>query len=134
MNIESVRNYCLSLPHATEDFPFDETTLAFRIGGKIFAMIDLENAEWFVLKCEPDYAIELRDRYSEITGAWHMNKKHWNQLNLFGSLTDALICELICHSYNEVVKKMPRKLKIEKDNHLLSSASFAFIDNDLPRR
>lgn len=134
MNIESVRNYCLSLPHATEDFPFDETTLAFRIGGKIFAMIDLENAEWFVLKCEPDYAIELRDRYSEITGAWHMNKKHWNQLNLFGSLTDALICELICHSYNEVVKKMPRKLKIEKDIHLLSSASFAFIDNDLPRR
>ena len=120
MNIESVRNYCLSLPHATEDFPFDETTLAFRIGGKIFAMIDLENTEWFVLKCEPDYAIELRDRYSEITGAWHMNKKHWNQLNLFGSLTDALICELICHSYNEVVKKMPRKLKIEKDIHLLS--------------
>lgn len=134
MNIESVRNYCLSLPHATEDFPFDETTLAFRIGGKIFAMIDLENTEWFVLKCEPDYAIELRDRYSEITGAWHMNKKHWNQLNLFGSLTDALICELICHSYNEVVKKMPRKLKIEKDIHLLSSASFAFIDDDLPRR
>lgn len=133
MNIESVRNYCLSLPHATEDFPFDETTLAFRIGGKIFAMIDLENTEWFVLKCEPDYAIELRDRYSEITGAWHMNKKHWNQLNLFGSLTDALICELICHSYNEVVKKMPRKLKIEKDIHLLSSASFAFIDDDLPR-
>lgn len=134
MNIESVRNYCLSLPHATEDFPFDETTLAFRIGGKIFAMIDLENTEWFVLKCEPDYAIELRDRYSEITGAWHMNKKHWNQLNLFGSLTDALICELICHSYNEVVKKMPRKLKIEKDIHLLSSASFAFIDDDLSRR
>lgn len=134
MNIESVRNYCLSLPHATEDFPFDETTLAFRIGGKIFAMIDLENTEWFVLKCEPDYAIELRDRYSEITGAWHMNKKHWNQLNLFGSLTDALICELIFHSYNEVVKKMPRKLKIEKDIHLLSSASFAFIDDDLPRR
>lgn len=134
MNIESVRNYCLSLPHATEDFPFDETTLAFRIGGKIFAMIDLENTEWFVLKCEPDYAIELRDRYSEITGAWHMNKKHWNQLNLFGSLTDALICELICHSYNEVVKKIPRKLKIEKDIHLLSSASFAFIDDDLPRR
>ena len=134
MNIESVRNYCLSLPHATEDFPFDETTLAFRIGGKIFAMIDLENTEWFVLKCEPDYAIELRDRYSEITGAWHMNKKHWNQLNLFGSLTDALICELICHSYNEVVKKMPRKLKIEKDIHLLTSASFAFIDDDLSRR
>ena len=119
MDIESVRNYCLSLPHATEDFPFDESTLVFRIGGKIFAMIDLENAEWFVLKCEPDYAIELRDRYAEITGAWHMNKKHWNQLNLFGSLTDAFIRNLICHSYNEVVKKISKKFRIEKDIYLL---------------
>ena len=119
MDIESVRNYCLSLPHATEDFPFDESTLAFRIGGKIFAMIDLENTEWFVLKCEPDYAIELRDRYAEITGAWHMNKKHWNQLNLFGSLTDAFIRNLICHSYNEVVKKISKKFRIEKDIYLL---------------
>ena len=119
MDIESVRNYCLSLPHVTEDFPFDESTLVFRIGGKIFAMIDLENTEWFVLKCEPDYAIELRDRYAEITGAWHMNKKHWNQLNLFGSLTDAFIRELICHSYNEVVKKISKKFRIEKDIYLL---------------
>lgn len=119
MDIESVRNYCLSLPHATEDFPFDESTLVFRIGGKIFAMIDLENTEWFVLKCEPDYAIELRDRYAEITGAWHMNKKHWNQLNLFGSLTDAFIRNLICHSYNEVVKKISKKFRIEKDIYLL---------------
>ena len=119
MDIESVRNYCLSLPHATEDFPFDESTLVFRIGGKIFAMIDLENTEWFVLKCEPDYAIELRDRYAEIIGAWHMNKKHWNQLNLFGSLTDAFIRNLICHSYNEVVKKISKKFRIEKDIYLL---------------
>ena len=66
MNIEEVRDYCLSLPHTTEDFPFDETTLAFRIEGKIFAMIDLENTQWFVLKCEPEYAIELREKYPEI--------------------------------------------------------------------
>lgn len=124
MNIENIRNYCLSLPQVTEDFPFDESTLVFRIGGKIFAMIDLENTEWFVLKCEPDYAIELRDRHPEITGAWHMNKKYWNQLNLFGSLTDTLIRELICHSYNEVIKKMPKKLKVEKDIHLLPSVPF----------
>ena len=57
MDIESVREYCLSLPLATEDFPFDETTLAFRIGGRIFAMLDLDRTEWFVLKCEPDYAL-----------------------------------------------------------------------------
>ena len=111
MDIESVRDYCLSLPLATEDFPFDETTLAFRVLGKIFAMMDLENTEWFVLKCAPDYALELREQYPEITGAFHMNKKHWNQLNLYGFLPDQLIQELIRHSYREVVKKIPKKTK-----------------------
>ena len=112
MNVENIREYCLTLPYATEDFPFDESTLAFRIKGNIFAMIDLENTEWFVLKCDPDYALELRDRHPEIKGAWHMNKKHWNQLDLSGSLSDTLIKELIRHSYNEVVKKLPKKEQI----------------------
>ena len=119
MNIEDARNYCISLPLVTEDFPFDETTLVFRIGGKIFAMMDLENTEWFVLKCFPDYALELRERYPEIAPAWHMNKKHWNQLNLFGSLPDNLVQSLIRHSYNEVVKKIPRKQKFEANIHPL---------------
>ena len=101
----------MSLPLATEDFPFDETTLAFRVLGKIFAMIDLDNTEWFVLKCDPDYAVELRDKYPEIKGAWHMNKKHWNQVSLSGELQDGLVQKLIRHSYAEVVKKMPNKLK-----------------------
>ncbi|MDO4931711.1 MAG: MmcQ/YjbR family DNA-binding protein [Prevotellaceae bacterium] len=109
MDIETVRDYCLSLPFVTEDFPFDETTLVFRVREKIFAMLSLDNNEWFVLKCNPDYALELRDSYSEITPAWHMNKKHWNQLNLLGLLPDELITSLIRHSYNEVVKKMPKK-------------------------
>jgi predicted DNA-binding protein (MmcQ/YjbR family) len=112
MNIESVREYCLSLPHATEDFPFDETTLAFRIGGRIFAMIDLERTEWFVLKCNPDMAIELREKYAEISPAWHMNKRHWNQINLFGYLSEELICSLIRHSYSLVVQKLPKALHI----------------------
>ena len=73
MNVEDIRAYCLSLPLADEYFPFDETTLAFRVQGKIFAMIDLDNTEWFVLKCDPDYAADQRDRYDEIRGAWHMN-------------------------------------------------------------
>lgn len=119
MDIETARDYCLSLPQVTEDFPFDETTLVFRIGGKIFAMMDLENTEWFVLKCEPEYAIELRERHLEIAPAWHMNKKHWNQLNLFGSLPDGLVRSLICHSYNEVVKKMPKRVKSEAGIQLL---------------
>ena len=112
MNIESVREYCLSLPHATEDFPFDETTLAFRIGGRIFAMIDLERTEWFVLKCNPDMAIELREKYAEISPAWHMNKRHWNQINLFGYLSEELICSLIRHSYSLVLQKLPKAIRI----------------------
>ncbi len=113
MNIETVREYCLSLPETTEYLPFDETTLAFRVMDKIFAMVDLEHTEWFVLKCDPEYAIELRERYAEIEGAWHMNKKHWNQLNLFGTLDDTLVKALIRHSYSLVVSKMTKKVRSE---------------------
>ena len=123
MDIESLRDYCLSLPLATEDFPFDESTLVFRIVGKIFAMVDLENTEWFVLKCNPDYALTLRDAHPEITGAWHMNKKHWNQINLYGTLTDELIQSLIRHSYNEVLKKLSRRVREEQKIALIHKNS-----------
>ena len=121
MNVESIRDYCLSLPLATEDFPFDETTLAFRVLGKIFAMIDLDDTEWFVLKCNPDYAVELRDKYPEIKGAWHMNKKHWNQINLSGGLQDDLIQELIRHSYAEVVRKIRNIAGIIEENQQINA-------------
>lgn len=111
MNIESFRDFCMSLPNVTEDFPFDDTTLVFRVGGKIFAIIDLVDTEWFVLKCNPDYAITLRETHNEIVGAWHMNKKYWNQIDFRGSLSDGFICGLIKHSYNEVVNKMSRKFR-----------------------
>lgn len=111
MDIEQVREYCLSLPSATEDFPFDEVTLAFRVEGRIFAMIDPEWPDWFVLKCEPGYALELREMHAEITGAWHMNKKHWNQVSLFGSLSDDLVRSLIRHSYAQVVRKLPLRVR-----------------------
>lgn len=113
MNIETLRDYCLSLPQVIEYFPFDETTLAFRVGEKIFAMLDLEDTEWFVLKCNPDYAVLLRESYSEIAPAWHMNKKYWNQLNIFGALSDSLITTLVLHSYNEVIAKMSQRKRAE---------------------
>ena len=113
MNVESIRDYCLSLPAASEYFPFDETTLAFRVVDKIFAMIDLEDTQWFVLKCAPDYALELRENHPEIEPAWHWNKKYWNQVNLTGLLEDELIQGLLRHSYSEVVKKLPRKMREE---------------------
>lgn len=116
MDIESIREYCLSLPKVTEDFPFDDTTLVFRIGGKIFAMMDLENASKLTLKSDPNQALILRDKYSEISGAWHMNKKYWNQLNLYGQLSDTLVKQLIRHSYSEVVKKFPKRRQQEFSN------------------
>ena len=116
MDIESIREYCLSLPKVTEDFPFDDTTLVFRIGGKIFAMMDLEDASKLTLKSDPNQALTLRDKYSEISGAWHMNKKYWNQLNLYGQLSDTLVNQLIRHSYSEVVKKCPKRRQQEFPN------------------
>ena len=110
MNIEDARIYCLSKTSATEDFPFDETILAFRVENKIFAITDLENTEWFCVKCDPDRAIELRDRYSAIKPAWHMNKRHWNMMDI-ERMSDSLVKELIDHSYEEVIKKLPKKVR-----------------------
>ena len=115
MNVESLREYCLSLPLATEDFPFDETTLVFRVVGKIFAMLDLERPDVVSLKCNPDYALQLREEHPEISGAWHMNKKYWNQVNLSGHLEDEFVQGLVRHSYAEGVKKLMRKERAEHE-------------------
>ena len=113
MNIESVREYCLSLPLVTEAFPFDERTLVFRILGKIFACVDLERPEWVTMKCNADYALELREVHPEIEGAWHWNKKYWNQVFLNGDADDKLIKSLIDHAYEEVLKKFTKKMRTE---------------------
>ena len=111
MNIEDARIYCLSKMNATEDFPFDETTLAFRVENRIFAIVDLDNVSWFCVKCDADYAIELRDKYPQIVPAWHMNQKYWNQLDI-NTLSDDLFRSLVDHSYNEVLKKLPKKIRV----------------------
>lgn len=110
MNIEDARLFCLSKQGATEDFPFDETTLVFRVENKIFAIVDLENTTWFCVKCDADRALELRERYPQITPAWHMNKRYWNQLDI-EHLSDELFFDLVNHSYNEVLKKLPKKIR-----------------------
>jgi predicted DNA-binding protein (MmcQ/YjbR family) len=113
MNIEELRSYCLSKPHATEDLPFDEFTLAFRVGGKIFALTSLDNTPLTVnLKCDPERAVELRERYEAITGGFHMNKKHWNTITFDGSLERSLICEMIDHSYNIVLNSLPKSQRL----------------------
>lgn len=114
MNIEELRIYCLNKPAVTEELPFGPETLVFKVAGKIFLLCPLDETEPGInLKCEPVYAEELRENYPEIEPGYHMNKKHWNTVSLCGSLSDDFIKELIEHSYLQVVKSLPKKLKDE---------------------
>ena len=107
MNIEKIRDYCLAKPGTTEDFPFDETTLVFRVMGKMFALTGLDNHPPYVnLKCDPERAIELRERYEAIQPGWHMNKAQWNSVYFTGGVPRDLVMELIDHSYDLVVRKL----------------------------
>lgn len=112
MDIEELHEACLSLPHVEETFPFDDVTLVFKVGGKMFALISLDSHLPHVsLKCDPDKAIELRSQYEGITGAFHMNKKHWNTVNADSDIPKHLVLELIRHSYDLVVEKLPGRIK-----------------------
>ena len=113
MNIEIYREYCISKQHVTEDFPFDENVLVFRIAGKIFSLTDTFEFLSVNLKCDPERAIELREQYSGIMPGYHMNKKHWNTISTDGSVSDPLILSLVDHSYELVVKGLPAKTRKE---------------------
>ncbi|WP_016775581.1 MmcQ/YjbR family DNA-binding protein [Anaerophaga thermohalophila] len=109
MNIEELRDYCLSLPATSEDLPFDETSLVFKVGNKMFALTDLEGPFWINLKCAPEKAIELREQYPAVKPGYHMNKKHWNTIEVDGSIPDNLLKQWIKESYDLVIKGMTRK-------------------------
>jgi len=121
MNIEEFREYCLAKPMVTESFPFDETTLVFKVGGKMFALTGLDDPEFKVnLKCDPDRAEELREMYPAIRPGFHMNKSHWNTVTVDGSFSMALFRELIDHSYALIVSSLPKNIReqIERENTL----------------
>ncbi|MDD3458271.1 MAG: MmcQ/YjbR family DNA-binding protein [Weeksellaceae bacterium] len=114
MNVEEFRDYCLHKMAVTEEFPFGEETMVFKVAGKIFALCGLDETEMQVnLKCEPDYAEWLREKHSEIRPGKHMNKKHWNTVFFQGNLSDQLLRELIDHSYQQVVQSIPKKKRKE---------------------
>lgn len=115
MNVETVREYCLSKKGATECFPFDDVSLVMKVMGKMFALIDLEGANSIALKCNPEKATELREQYSGIEGAYHFNKKYWNSIRFDADVDDKLIKGLIDHSYEEVISKFTKKLRTEYD-------------------
>ena len=115
MNIEELRDYCLSFPQTSESLPFDENTLVFKVHGKMFVLSDIESFSFINLKCDPEKAVEVREKYSAVTPGYHMNKKHWNSVRVDGDLSDKKIEQWVTDSYNLVVANMPKKLKIELD-------------------
>ncbi|MFN3403583.1 MAG: MmcQ/YjbR family DNA-binding protein [Cytophagaceae bacterium] len=111
MNIEEYRNYCLNKKGVTEEFPFDNNTLVFKVKGKMFTAADVEMFEGINLKCDPEEAIYLRENYSSVLPGYHMNKKHWNTVLMDGSIPDQLIRKWIDNSYSLVVAGLPKKLR-----------------------
>src|SRR5213080_2981600 len=112
MDLAHVREYCLSKPRATEGTPFGPDVLVFKVRGKMFALAALEEVPTTVnLKCDPDLALELRDRYEQIQPGYHMNKKHWNTVEIESGIPDAEVRKMIDHSYDLVVQSLPRAIR-----------------------
>lgn len=111
MNIETLRDYGLQQNGAEETMPFGDDTLVFKVGGKIFLLASLKEGNRFNAKCDPDLAIELRERYSEVQPGYHMNKTHWNTVYIDGNLTEKQLREMIDHSYRLIVKSLPKKVQ-----------------------
>lgn len=108
MNIEELREYCLSKKGVTERFPFDDVTLVFKVADKMFALTSLNRDLSVNLKCDPEKVIELREEFSAVLPGYHMNKKHWNTVMIDGTVSDKQICEWIDHSYELVVKSLTK--------------------------
>ena len=107
--IAEIRAACAALPGSQETFPFDATTLVFKVAGKMYALTDVQgDPVTLSLKCDPARAEALRAEHAAIQAGYHLNKRHWNTLTLDGTLPDALVRELLRHSYDLVVKGLPR--------------------------
>ena len=112
MNIETLRQYCLAKPGVTEDFPFDQDTLVFRVARKMFLLTDIAAIPLSInVKCDPARALELRDRYEAVQPGYHMNKKHWNTVTLDGSIPVRDVREMIDHSYELIVSTLSKSVR-----------------------
>lgn len=113
MNIEEYRDFCMAKKGVTEGFPFDEKTLVFKVMGKMFALADVDQFGSVNLKCDPDHAIDLRERFYAVKPGYHMSKVHWNTVLIDEDATDDQIYSWIDDSYNLVVKSLTKKLQAE---------------------
>ena len=117
MDAVEFREYCLAKPRATEGTPFGETVLVFKVAGKMFALMSLDEVPARAnLKCDPDLALELRDRYEQVRPGYHMNKRHWNTVEIEGGIPEAELRRMIDHSYDLVINALPqaRRSKIAR--------------------
>jgi len=109
MDLERFREYCLKKRGATADTPFGEDVLVFKVAGKMFALAALDEIPATAnLKCDPDLALDLRDRYEQVQPGYHMNKKHWNTVEIDSGIAEAELRRMIDHSYELVVKSLPK--------------------------
>ena len=109
MDLENFREHCLNKPHVAESTPFGEDVLVFKVAGKMFALAALDEIPVTVnLKCDPDLALELRDRYEQVRPGYHMNKKHWNTVEIDSGISETELRKMIDHSYDLVVKSLPK--------------------------
>ena len=113
MNVESFRDYCLAKPSVTEGFPFGPDTLVFKVMGKLFALTNIDAFDSVNLKCDPEYAIELRETFKGVKPGYHMSKKHWNTVSIESDVPEELLREMIDQSYDLVVQSLTKKLRDE---------------------
>lgn len=116
MNIEELRDYCLSIKGSSECTPFDEVTLVFKVMGKMFAYVGLKPKDGIFkvnMKCDPERSVDLRERYNGVSGGTHTRSLMWNSVCLESDVSDSVIRELIRHSVDEVIKKLPKKKQEE---------------------
>ncbi len=112
MDLEDFREHCLNKPHVTESTPFGEDVLVFKVAGKMFALAALDEIPATVnLKCDPDVALELRDRYEQVRPGYHMNKKHWNTVEIDHGISETELRKMIDHSYGLVVQSLPKAVR-----------------------
>ena len=112
MDIESLRDYCLSKPAVEETLPFGPDTLVYKVGGKVFLICPLADESFrFSIKCDPEKAIELRERYDCVQPGYHLNKKHWNTIYVDGTVSNSVLKEWINDSYDLIVDSLPAKTR-----------------------
>jgi predicted DNA-binding protein (MmcQ/YjbR family) len=134
MDLAKFREYCLAKPQATEGTPFGPDVVVFKVGGKMFALASLDEVPTTAnLKCDPDLALDLRDRYEQVRPGYHMNKKHWNTVEIEGGISDPELRKMIDHSYDLVVKRLPKSKRV-RNKGVSASPKTMLIKATKPRK